>query len=170
MGEITSDPSENALDVRAKKRILRSVPYGLYALTTVDGDEVNVFTATWVSQCSFEPPLLMVAVRCDSYSHEMLRRGGAFALNLVGKDQQEVLSRFFKTVHRVGSKLNDVSFHTGATGAPLLDLAVSALECRVTHFHEAGDHSIFVGEIIAAHVFRDEPPLVCSDTSWHYAG
>jgi flavin reductase (DIM6/NTAB) family NADH-FMN oxidoreductase RutF len=158
------------LDAAAKKKLLRTIPYGLYALTCTDGSEVNVFTATWVSQCSFDPPLVMVAVRRDSYSHEIIRRGEVFALNLVGKEDQEILSRFFKTVRRVGDKLNEVPFHLGVTGSPLLDSAIGALECRVEQFHEAGDHSVVIGRIVAAHIYRDADPLICSDTSWHYAG
>lgn len=158
------------LDVRAKKKILRTIPYGLYAMTCADGDEINVFTATWISQCSFDPPLLMAAVRRDSYSHELIRRGGAFALNLVGKHDAAILQRFFKTVYRNEGKLGGVSFHTGQTGCPILDVAVAVLECKVVQFHETGDHSVVIGEIVSAHVYRDEPPLLCSDTSWHYAG
>ncbi|HET6383912.1 MAG TPA: flavin reductase family protein [Armatimonadota bacterium] len=167
---LTGDGVRRGLDLPAKKKILRTIPYGLYALTSAYNDELNVFTATWVSQCSFEPPLLMVAVRKDSYSHDMIRNGGVFALNFVGKDDADLLAAFFKTVRRVGNKLGDAPFRIGATGAPLLDAAISALECRVTQFHEAGDHSVVIGEVVAAHLYRDESPLICSDTSWHYAG
>ena len=170
MAEVMLDSHSSSLDEKAKKQILRTIPYGLYALTTTLDDQVNVFTATWVSQCSFEPPLIMAAVRVDSYSHEMLRLSGVFALNFVGKNDRDVLSKFFKTVKRVGNKLNGIPFRPGATGSPILDMAIAALECEVRQFHEAGDHSIFVGEIVAAHRFRDEPPLVCADTTWHYAG
>ncbi|MDQ2730202.1 MAG: flavin reductase family protein, partial [Armatimonadota bacterium] len=128
------------------------------------------FTATWVSQCSFEPPLLMVAVRRDSFSHDIIREGKVFALNLVGKEDRDVLARFFKTVTRVGNKLGDVPFHPGTMGVPILDNAIGALECRVVQFHDAGDHSVVIGEIVAAHLVRQEPPLVCSDTTWRYAG
>jgi len=158
------------MDNLARKKLLRRIPYGLYALTSAHGDEVNVFTATWVSQCSFEPPLLMVAVRRDSYSHGIIRRGGVFALNFLGKEHQEILSRFFKTVRRAGNKLGDVDFHFGVTGAPLLDIALGVLELKVVQFHEAGDHSVVIGEVVEAQLHRDELPIICSDTTWHYAG
>jgi flavin reductase (DIM6/NTAB) family NADH-FMN oxidoreductase RutF len=158
------------LDVAAKKSVLRTFPYGLFALTSARGEDVNVFTATWVSQCSFEPPLVMVAVRRDSHSHDMIREGGVFALNLVRKSDQTILGGFFKTVRRIGNKLGEVPFHAGVTGAPLLDDAIGAIECLVTQVHEAGDHSVVIGEIVAAYRQSDEPPIICSDTSWKYAG
>ena len=161
---------EGSLDLQAKKALLRTFPYGLFALTTACGDEINVFTATWVSQCSFEPPLIMAAVRRDSYSHDLIRNGRVFALNLVRKADQPILQRFFKTVQRVGNKLGDVPFHFGLTGAPILDQAVGTLECTVEGFLEVGDHSVVIGKIVAAYRFTEEEPLICSDTSWHYAG
>ncbi len=112
----------------------------------------------------------MVAVRRDSFSHDIIREGKVFALNLVGKEDRDVLARFFKTVTRVGNKLGDVPFHPGTMGVPILDNAIGALECRVVQFHDAGDHSVVIGEIVAAHLVRQEPPLVCSDTTWRYAG
>ena len=167
--ESTTLPVEE-LDQKAKKSLLRTLPYGLYACSCAAGDDVNVFAASWVSQCSFEPPLLMIAVRRDSYSHELIRRGGVFALNLIRKSDQQVVVRFFKTVRRDGNKLGDVPFHVGKTGSPVLDIALGVLECEVVHLHEAGDHSVVIGKIVSAERFCEETPLICSDTTFHYSG
>ena len=50
------------LDLDAKKTLLRKIPHGLFICGVADGDEVNGFTASWVTQASFEPPLVMMAV------------------------------------------------------------------------------------------------------------
>ena len=51
-----------SMDPNIKKQALRTFTYGLYAVSCVDGDEVNIFTANWLTQVSFVPPLLAVSV------------------------------------------------------------------------------------------------------------
>jgi flavin reductase (DIM6/NTAB) family NADH-FMN oxidoreductase RutF len=56
---------------------LRQIPYGLYVVGTrgEGGGEMNVMAASWVTQCSFDPPLIMVAVRRPSRSYDLIKRG-----------------------------------------------------------------------------------------------
>jgi flavin reductase (DIM6/NTAB) family NADH-FMN oxidoreductase RutF len=54
------------------------------------------------------------------------------------------------------------------TGAPLLNDAIAALECRVRDIVETGDHTLFVGEVAGAHVRSEEAPLTLDDAGWHY--
>ncbi|MBI4352348.1 MAG: flavin reductase family protein, partial [Candidatus Omnitrophica bacterium] len=64
----------------------------------------------------------------------------------------------------------DVSYTLRRTGAPILDRAVGFLECEVRQIVEAGDHSVVIGEVVEAEAVKEEPPLVMSDTPWHYGG
>jgi flavin reductase (DIM6/NTAB) family NADH-FMN oxidoreductase RutF len=57
---------------RVMHEILRQLPYGLYVVGVRGNGDLNAMTASWVTQCSFEPPLLMVAVRRPSRSYEFL--------------------------------------------------------------------------------------------------
>ena len=77
-----------SLDADAKKVLLRKIPHGLFICGVAEGDVVNGFTASWVTQGSFEPPLVVMAVRADSTSNGMIQRTGKFSLNVLAADQK----------------------------------------------------------------------------------
>jgi len=159
------------LDEKAKKTILRKIPHGLYICGVKDGEEVNGFTASWVMQTSFKPPLIINCVRQDSGSHAMIKNSGVFALSFLDSEQKEVAQKFFKPQRRVGNKLADVEVYDGeATGCPILKDTLGYVECQVVDAVEKGDHTIFVGEVIGAGVHRDGEPLLLESTGWQYGG
>lgn len=144
------------MDADKKKTALRMIPYGLYVLTAEGADgTVASATVTWVTQASFEPPLLVVAVKRDSTGHRLIEESKAFALNILGKAQNEVAVSFFKSQEREGNTIGGQPFRSGETGAPILENVPAVLECRLVDVVSRGDHSIFVGEIVNAEVRAD---------------
>ncbi len=137
------------MDPNTKKTVLRMIPYGLYVLTAEgpDGD-VAAGTVNWVTQASFEPPLVAVGVKVDSSLHGVIKDASAFALNVLGKDQGGVAFTFFKPSQREGQTISGQPFHTGTTGAPILDDVPAYVDCRLVGTVEKGDHSVFVGEVV----------------------
>lgn len=160
------------LDEQAKKTILRKIPHGLYicGVKDNDGENVNGFTASWVMQASFEPPLVVNCVKNDSGSHAMLKASGVFALSFLEAGQKELAQKFFKPQRRVGNKFEDVEFYLGETGCPIISESLGYVECNVVGSVEKGDHTVFVGEVIAAGVHRDGEPLLLESTGWNYGG
>lgn len=145
------------MDERAKKTALRMIPYGLYVLTSQSQDgTVVAATVNWVTQASFEPPLVVMGVKVGSGAHTIIKRSGSFALNVLGKDQAETATKFFKHVERKGDTVAGVRFEAGSTGAPLLEGCPAYIECTLLLTLEKGDHSIFIGEVQDAGV-RKEP-------------
>lgn len=143
------------MDAQAKKIALRMIPYGLYVLTGESRDgRVAASTVNWVTQASFEPPLVAVAVKANSTAHEVIKGSQAFALNVLGKGQQALAFAFFKTLERDGNSIGGESFSSGKSGAPILANAAAFIECALVGTLEKGDHSIFLGEVIEAGVFR----------------
>lgn len=141
------------MDPNAKKTALRMIPYGLYVLTGESpGGEVAAATVNWVTQASFEPPLVAVGVKADSAAHGLIREAGAFALNVLGRDQQRLAFAFFKPAKREGDRISGETFRAGSTGAPILESTPAFLECRLVETFDKGDHSIFVGEVVDAGV------------------
>jgi flavin reductase (DIM6/NTAB) family NADH-FMN oxidoreductase RutF len=161
-----------AIDPAARKQVLRLVTYGLYVLTSAAGDDLAAGTVTWLSQASFTPPLVMAGIRRDGHVHAIVDRSGTFAVNVVGADQREIASAFFRTSVVAAGRISGYAFERGrATGAPILTDLPAWFEARVTDAVRRGDHTIFVAEIVACGV-RDPAasPLVLSDTPWSYAG
>jgi len=141
------------MDPNAKKTALRMIPYGLYVLTAQGRDgSIAAATVNWVTQASFAPPLVVVGVKADSGAHAVIKDAGAFALNVLGKGQQAAAFAFFKPATRDGSRINGEEFRAGANGAPILASVPAYVECTLVDTLEKGDHSIFVGEVVAAHV------------------
>jgi flavin reductase (DIM6/NTAB) family NADH-FMN oxidoreductase RutF len=136
-----------------KKIALRMIPYGLYVLTAKD-DDGNIAAASinWVTQASFQPPLVIVCVKADSFIHAVLERSNAFALNILGKEQGSLAYTFFKPAELKGDTISGERFRPGVTGSPLLVSTPAFLECEVVNAMKQGDHTIFVGEVVDAGV------------------
>lgn len=144
------------MDADAKKTALRMIPYGLYVLTAEKDGEVAAATVNWVTQTAFEPPLVVVGVKADSGAHELVKKAGAFALNILGKGQQGPAFAFFKPVEKDGDKINGEAYTAGATGAPILHSVPAYVECTLEQTIENGDHSIFIGKVVNA-VVQKQP-------------
>lgn len=159
-----------ALNLDAKKTLLRKIPHGLFVCGVAEGEEVNGFTASWVTQGSFEPPLVVMAVRADSTSNGIIQRTRRFSLNVLAADQKDLAATFFKPQKAVGGRFETVPFRLGELGLPLLEDALGALECELVGEVAHGDHTVFVAEVRQAVLLRDGAALELSSTGWHYGG
>ncbi len=141
------------MDANAKKTALRMIPYGLYVLTaeTRDG-RVAAATVNWVTQASFEPPLVVVGVKVGSSPHSIIPETKCFALSILGKGQGNVAYAFFKPAQREGDRIGGELVRAGKTGSPILVSAPAAVECELVSTVEQGDHAIFVGKVVEASV------------------
>lgn len=159
------------LDEQAKKTLLRKIPHGLYICGVRDGEEVNGFTASWVMQASFSPPLVVNCVKQDSTSHAMVKASGTFALSFLEAGQKDLAQNFFKPLHRVGNKFADIEFYPAPeTGCPVIKDSLGYIECRLVGTVEHGDHTVFVGEVVGAQLHREGQPLLLESTGWNYGG
>jgi len=139
--------------------VLRRHPAGV-SVVTVDaqGQRVGLTVATLVS-LSLEPPLVGVAVARQAALHELLREARAFAVSLLAADQDWLAEHFARGVPPIGM-WKGIAATDGVLGAPLLDGALGWLECRVADEVEAGTHTFFVGEVVAATEGDEGVPLV----------
>lgn len=159
------------MDLQAKKIVLRKIPHGVYVVGVKQDSQLNAFTATWLTQVSFTPPLVALGIKKDSHSFDMIRHTRVFSVNLLGKDQKPIAEHFVKPATVVGEKLKDVRYRPGKTGTPILDEAIAYIECEVREVaNEHGDHALVIGEVVEAGVRKDEPALTLMDTGWHYGG
>jgi flavin reductase (DIM6/NTAB) family NADH-FMN oxidoreductase RutF len=158
------------MDAAAKKNILRYFSYGMYAITTGDGETHNAFTANWVSQASFEPPMLMLSVENDSHSIALIRNTGVFLVNVFATGQREMAGQLGRSLARNPHKLEGVAYHLSSKGCPILDDALGWLECRVTGELPSGDSTVFVAEIVDASVLREGIALTMAEAGFRHSG
>jgi flavin reductase (DIM6/NTAB) family NADH-FMN oxidoreductase RutF len=112
-------------------------------------------TVNWVTQTSFDPPLVVVGVKADSSLLAVVKKAGGFALNMLGKGQQGAAFTFFKPATRDGDTIAGESVRAGTNGAPILTSAVASVECKVVEIVERGDHHIVIGEVVEANVAKE---------------
>jgi flavin reductase (DIM6/NTAB) family NADH-FMN oxidoreductase RutF len=159
------------VDPQAKKQALRLFTYGLYVMTAAHGDDMAAGTVNWVSQASFQPPLVMVAVKGDSHLRSLIDAGHHFALNVLAAEQQSIAQDFFRPTKRENNLLNGHPYEVGSTGSPLLSELPAWVECRVTDTVPRGDHIVYVAEVIDAGMRNDQArALDMWNTGWFYAG
>ena len=159
-----------ALDLEAKKILLRKIPHGLFICGVRDSDEVNGFTASWVTQGSFEPPLVVMAVKADGTSHEIIKRTRLFSLNVLRADQKELAAIFFKPQKALGGRFETAPFSLGMLGLPIIQDCIGGFECELIGDVQHGDHTVFVGELKSAYLHEDSAPLNLESTGWSYGG
>ena len=141
------------MDADLKKTALRMIPYGLYVLTAQDKSGARTAaTVNWVTQASFEPPLVVVGVKADSHAKTVIGASGSFALNFLGKGRGGGGLRIFQVSRERRPAIGGQPYRTGTTGSPILEGTPAFVECRVVETIEKGDHAIVVGEVVDAGV------------------
>ncbi len=158
------------MDPQARKKALQMFTYGLYVLTARHGEDVVASTVSWVTQTSFQPPLIAVAIKQASQTYRVVREAGAFALNILGEGQKALASAFFRHAPVEGETVGGHPFTTGSTGAPLLTETPAYVECQVLEWVEQGDHHLAVAEVVNAGINFEAAPLDLRSTGWSYGG
>ena len=158
------------MDKEVKKKILRKIPYGLYVLGLRNGDQFHGMVGSWLSQCSFEPPMLMLGIKKGSYSHALMEKNPFFSVNIPSKDQKKLVEKFFRPYEVKDNKFGDIPFHLGKNGVPVLDDAIGHLECKIQKIVSEGDHDVVIAEIVESELQSDTDMLTMKETGWHYGG
>ena len=159
------------MDDKAKSDLLHKLPYGLYVLTSAAGAERGGMLVTWVTQASFDPPLLAVAVMNTAHTTGVMKESGTFALNFMPDEQRTEAGAFGKKFAKVGDKFADYPLHPGAaTGSPILEDALGYLECRITGWLPGGDHDVALAEIVDAQLKGDSTLMTTMSSGMSYAG
>lgn len=159
---------ETAADVSTA--LLRH-PYGVFLVGSRSGDQMNLMTANWGTQCSFEPRLYTVFIEADSRTRQLIDAGRVFTICLLPADVEDVVSHYTRSAEVVGDKLGDYDYFAAPqTGAPVYSGAVAWFECRVTDSRPVGDHIQYVGEVLVGAVTGDDPAWTLQQLGWEYGG
>src|SRR5713101_3930114 len=98
------------MDDESKRQVLRKLPYGMYIMTAATGERAVGSTLTWISQCSFRPPLVMVAIQRTSLMHEAVEKSRGIAVNLLAEGQKAIAEAFFRPPVAEGSRLGGFAY------------------------------------------------------------
>jgi flavin reductase (DIM6/NTAB) family NADH-FMN oxidoreductase RutF len=159
------------MDEEAKKIALRMIPYSVHVVGLKGYSRVAGYSGSWIMQCSFKPPLVVIGVKRDGIGYDLLDEGKVFSINFLGKDSKATAEYFFDPPKPEDGKLGSMPYSTDVTGAPILEDATAYIECEVLRMiDEHSDHILYIGKVINARVRKNEPTLTLEDGSWHYGG
>ncbi len=159
------------MDEEAKSNALMAFTYGLYLVGSRAGDEVNVMTANWLTQTSFDPPYVAVAIQEEAHTRKLIDAGKVFNIQNVPSGAKDLLLKFVKPAERVGNKLEGEDYtEAPTTKTPVLAAALSYVECEVEHAIPTGGHIVYIGRVVGAGVQHEGAPITMAETGMHYAG
>lgn len=155
--------------------VLKMLPYGFYALSSHHNGDDNIMVVNWFTQASFEPQLVAVALQKTSHTFGLVEKSGVFALNLLRKEDKEVIKGFTKGRAKNPEKMEGAQYSPGPeTGCPILNEAAAYLECKVVDkLNTGGDHDIILGEVVNAEIRKPSAVndiLTLPAIGWSYAG
>jgi flavin reductase (DIM6/NTAB) family NADH-FMN oxidoreductase RutF len=148
------------IDPEEFRRVMGHFPAGVAVVTTLRrGGGPAGLTASAICSVSLRPSLVLACVDVASESHRHMQESRHFAVNVLDDQAGPVLARRFSTAGAAEHKFSGVAYRTEATGAPVLEDALAWVDCTLRYAFDAGDHSIFVGEVERAGA-RDGDPLL----------
>jgi flavin reductase (DIM6/NTAB) family NADH-FMN oxidoreductase RutF len=137
-----------SMEPESYRHILSRLPTGVTVVAAIEpGGEPRGLTASAVTALSLDPPLVLACVDRAADTHDCIERAGAFAVSILGDEDEPVARRFAESPG--GAKFEGVAYREEVTGAPVLVGALGWMDCRVWATYDGGDHSIFVGEVVA---------------------
>ncbi len=158
------------MDPKLKKQVLRTFTYGLYALSSANEGEVNICTVNWLTQVSFDPPLLAVSIENDSKTLPMVLQSRKFTVNVLRSGDRELAGALGKSAVQHPDKLVGIGFDIGANGCPILHNGLAWVACEVQHSVEAGDSTVVVAEVVDTGMLGEGQPLTMSEAGFRHAG
>lgn len=147
-------------------KALGRVPSGLYVVTAKCEDKEDAVLASWVNQCSFDPPAVTIALATLRSARLLVEGSGAFIVNVLPKDDNTLLKHFSRPPEDI---FKGVKTRKGLGGIRILSDAVSYLVCEVVHSMQAGDHVLYIGEIVGGKMLKGgDPYFHVRDNGFNY--
>lgn len=143
------------------RRAMGCFATGVTVVTCRVGPITHGITVNSLTSVSLNPPLILICVDRAARAHNLIPEAEFFAVNVLNEAQRELCAYFARRLAPdPDDELRDLPWQPGGTGAPLIDGCNAYLECRLIAVHPAGDHSIYVAEVVATRVVSEDPPLL----------
>ena len=141
---------------------------GVTVVAARHGPLLAGMTASAIATISIDPPILMARIARKAETHGAIIGSHAFAVSVLAEDQRELADCFAQpTTATKLTRFCDAAWHEAETGSPILEGALAYFDCRLTERHDGGDHTIFLGEIVAAGYREDAAPLLWYGSAYH---
>lgn len=143
-------------------KVCKYLTQGVYVIAVKDNEHEHAFTAAWVMQVSFDPPLLAFSINPQHHSYPILKAGGRCSINVLAKEQLSIAAHFGDS--NIRDKMAGYRWQPAASGVPVLNEALAYFDCAVSsHSTPAGDHEVVICHVLEAGILNDGTPLHYSD-------
>jgi flavin reductase (DIM6/NTAB) family NADH-FMN oxidoreductase RutF len=136
--------------------VTKAITHGVYIITARTKEKINGMTAAWVSQASLQPLMLMASIAPARYTHGIIKESGYFVINALADGQEGLAKHFGFKSGRKFDKFKDIPYFDAPNGSPVLKEALAFFECKVMDIFKAGDHSLFVGNVVEAKLLNSD--------------
>lgn len=156
------------LERRRVRDLMARFATGVSVVAARHGPLLAGMTANAIASISVDPPLMMASIARKAETHGAIIGSHAFAISVLTDDQQELAECFARPT--TAAKLTGfcgAAWHEAETGSPVLEGALAFFDCRLQERHDGGDHTIFLGEIVAAGFREDAQPLLWYASGYH---
>jgi flavin reductase (DIM6/NTAB) family NADH-FMN oxidoreductase RutF len=138
------------IDPELLRTVMRHWPTGVTILTARHAGAAHGMTVNSFSSVALDPPLVLASIEQIVRTHELIEQSGAFGLSFLREGQEWISNRFAGRDTENQDRFAGLSTFTAVTGAPILADNIGYLDCVVVAAHPAGNHTIFIGQVVAA--------------------
>ena len=142
-------------------KALDKIVNGVAIITTSLGKTPYGMTAAWFTRASNEPYLVTVSVWKKNFTHENIQKSRIYAINILDESKKDLAVHFGRQSGRDVNKFKQIVYRNGKSGSPILYMdAMAYVDCQVVKTLEAGDHTIFLGQVLQAETISPHNHLV----------
>lgn len=148
------------IDPEQLRQAMRAWTTGVTVVTASHENQLYGMTVNSFTSISLDPPLISVALKQLTHTHELIQKSGEFAITILASNQGELSDRFAGKMPGMADRFEGIEIERLAIDAPLLKGGIAYLNCRVKNTINAGENTLFIAEVIAARGVGDGDPLV----------
>jgi flavin reductase (DIM6/NTAB) family NADH-FMN oxidoreductase RutF len=150
----------NSVDAEIMRQAMRRWATGVSVVTTRQGTVRHGMTVSSFISISLAPPLLMVSLQDTSRTCRLVEQSNVFGVMILDQRQQDLSDRFAGRISDDDDRFDGLETYTLTTGAPFPLGGIASFDCRVVIAYKIGGHTLFVGDVVALQVGREEKPLL----------
>ena len=146
-------------------RAFFKLSYGLYLITSKNGDNANGYIANTAFQVTADPPQIAISCHKNNYSAGIIDKSGNFVISVLEKDTpSEFIGLFGYNSGREKNKFEAIDYNTGKTGAPIVkNNSVAFFECEVVDKFDVGSHILFIGKVVNSELLHEDKSSLTYD-------
>ena len=152
---------QNILDSTQFRKVMGQFVTGVTIVTSREDENIHGMTCNAVFSISISPPSVLVSLAKKTRTEMLIEQGRVFAVNVLSESQQEFSDRFAgHHKDQEGNRFQEFPWTQAVTGAPISQGSQAYLDCKLVKAVDAGTHTLFVGEVLAAHWEESLRPLI----------